>query len=140
MDRSDPYRSFKFIVEFDMIQRAGFARVKGLGSEIKIDSYHEGGLNEREHKAVSHATQTNLVLERGLADNLYLYEWHQGIVAGQIIKRTLSILLQNAEGREVWRWHAAGAFPVKWTAGDLDAANSQVLIESIEFAHQGIRT
>ena len=139
MARPDPYRSFRFVVELDHIQRGAFSRVKGLASEIKVDSYHEGGLNEYEHKILSHATQANITLERGLADPL-LFAWHCGVLNGIVLRRTLSILLQDPTGAEVWRWHAAGAVPVKWSVGDLDAATSQVLVESIEFAHQGIRS
>ena len=40
---------------------------------------------------------------------------------------------------EVWRWLIERAFPVKWGMTDLDAGAAQILVESVEFAHEGIR-
>ena len=45
----------------------------------------------------------------------------------------------QAEVDEVIRWLVEGAFPVKWTGTDLDAASAQTLVESVELAHHGIR-
>jgi phage tail-like protein len=39
----------------------------------------------------------------------------------------------------VWRWIFDGAFPVKWTGSDLDAAASPVLVESVELVHRGFK-
>jgi phage tail-like protein len=138
MARKDPYRSFRFLIEFDHVQRGGFSRAKGVTAETKVESYHEGGLNEYEHKLATMTTYGNLVLERGLADP-YLWDWHREVVEGRIKRRTLSVILQNEAGAEVKRWHADGAYPVKWSVADLDAMSTQVLVESVEFAHHGLR-
>lgn len=138
MIRQDPYRGFRFRVEFDQIQHGGFTRVKGIARETKFESYREGGVNDYEYKLASLTTYGNLILERGLAD-VYLWEWHQAVADGQIKRRTLTIILQNEAGTDVWRWLIEKAFPVKWSAGDLDAGTAQVLVESVEFAHHGIR-
>jgi phage tail-like protein len=116
----------------------GFSRAKGMAAETKVESYHEGGLNEHEHKFATMTTYPNVVLERGVADP-YLWTWHRDVVEGRIERRTLSIILQDEAGKEVRRWHADGAYPVKWSVADLDAASSQVLVESVEFAHHGLR-
>jgi phage tail-like protein len=138
MARQDPYRSFRFLIEFDRVQHGGFSRAKGMAAETKVESYHEGGLNEHEHKFATMTTYPNVVLERGVADP-YLWTWHRDVVEGRIERRTLSIILQDEAGKEVRRWHADGAYPVKWSVADLDAASSQVLVESVEFAHHGLR-
>src|SRR4051812_40802954 len=139
MARSDPYRSFRFLIEFDYVQHGGFSRAKGITAETKVESYHEGGLNEHEHKLVTMTTYPNLVLEHGLFDP-WFWTWHRDVTEGRVKRRTLSIVLQNEAGAEVKRWLAERAYPVKWSIGDLDAASTQVLIESIEFAHHGLRS
>ena len=58
MAQPDPYRNFRFRVEFDQVQHGGFTRVKGLLRETKYESYREGGVNDHEHKL---ATMTNPV-------------------------------------------------------------------------------
>jgi phage tail-like protein len=136
--RKDPYRSFRYLVEFDQMHWGGFSRIKGLSRETKIESFREGGVNDFEHKFATLTTYSNLVLERGLADPK-LWEWHLEVVEGRIKRKKISVILQDEAGTEVWRWHADAAFPVKWSVADLDGASTQILVESIEFAHHGLR-
>jgi phage tail-like protein len=138
MDRKDPLRPYRYLIEFDGVQWGGFSRVKGIGAETRVESYHEGGLNEYEHKLATMTAYGNLVLERGAADTK-LWDWHSDVVEGRITRRTVSIILKDETGAESRRWHADAAYPVKWSAGDLDATSNQVLIESVEFAHHGLR-
>jgi phage tail-like protein len=134
----DPFMNFRFVVEIDHVQRGGFARVKGLAREIKVDVYREGGLNEFEHKFASLATFGNIVLERGLVDD-YLWRWQEDVVQGRIVRRNVTISVRDAIQNEVWRWVVDGAFPVKWTGTDLDGASAQAVVESVELAHRGFK-
>ena len=138
MARNDPFHGFRFRVEFDQVQHGGFARVKGLVRETKIDTRREGGVNDFEHKFATLTSYGNLTLERGLADD-YLWSWQEDVVGGTIKRRLVTVSLHDETDAEVWRWLVDGAFPVKWTGTDLDAASGQVLVESVEFAHHGIK-
>jgi len=138
MERIDPYRTFRFRVEFDHAQHGGFARVKGLTRETKVDSYKEGGVNEFERKFAGMTTFGNLVLEHGLVST-YLWDWHEEVVEGRLQRRAITVSLRDTTDAEVWRWVFDGAFPVKWSGTDLDAATTQVLVESVEFAHHGFK-
>ena len=139
MSRNDPYRGFRFHVEFDHVLHGGFSRVKGLIRETKIESRREGGVNDYEHKLVTQTSYGNLILERGLV-NPYLWSWHDDVVAGNTVtRRTLTIVLNDESDQEVWRWLVERAYPVKWSGTDLDAGATQVVVESVEFAHEGIR-
>lgn len=136
---SDPLRGFRFLVEIDGIASAGFARVKGLSREVKVETYREGGVNDYEHKLLTQVTYPNLVLERGLALDS-LWRWALAASRGDVERRTVSVRLFDAAGADSgWTWHLDDALPVKWTASDLDAAASQVIVESVEFAHHGMR-
>ncbi len=138
MARSDPFHGFRFRVEFDQVQHGAFARVKGLVRETKIEPRREGGVNDFEHKLATLTTYPNLTLERGLAD-AYLWSWHEDVIEGRIKRRTVTIALHDETNDEVWRWLIEAAFPVKWTGTDLDANSGQVIFESVEFAHHGIK-
>ena len=138
MARNDPYRGFRFRVEFDQVLHGGFSRVKGLMRETKFESRREGGLNDFEHKLATQTAYGNLILERGLADD-YLWSWHENVVEGNIERRTITVALHNEADEEVWRWLIERAFPVKWTGTDLDAGATQVVVESVELVHEGIR-
>ena len=137
MSRVDPFHGFRFRVEFDHAQHGGFSRVKGLVRETKVEARREGGVNDFEHKLATLTTYGNLVLERGLADS-EMWAWHDDVVNGTIQRRTLTVVLLDSTAAEAWRCVIANAFPVKWSGTDLDAANSQVMVESVEWAHHGI--
>ncbi len=138
MARNDPYRGFRFRVEFNHVQHGGFARVKGLTRETKVEARREGGLNEYEHKFATLTSYGNLLLERGLADD-YLWSWQEDVAEGRIQRKTITIGLHDSTDQEVWRWLVQAAFPVKWTGTDLDAMTNQAVVESVEFAHHGFR-
>lgn len=138
MTRQDPLRGFRYLVEIQGISSGGFSRVKGLSREVKHESYREGGVNEYEHKLITQVAYPVVVLERGLAlDDLW--QWAQGVADGQIERKTIWIRLQDEANERMWAWQIEHALPLKWSASDLDAQSSQVVMESLELAHHGLR-
>jgi phage tail-like protein len=138
MARLDPLRGFRFLVEIDGIAVAGFTRIKAIAREIKHEVYREGGVNDYEHKLFTNVSYPAVVLEHGLALDK-LWNWALAVSEGDIERKTLTIRLQDESGADRWTWHLDWAYPVKWSISDLDAGNSQVTMESVEFAHQGMR-
>ena len=138
MARQDPLRGFRFLLEIDEITSGGFTRVKGISREVKYESYREGGVVEYEHKLITQVSFPVLVLERGLAlDDLWT--WAQATADGDVQRKTIRIRLQNEANEKAWAWQIEHALPVKWTASDLDAQTSPVVMESLELAHHGLR-
>ncbi|HJQ36754.1 MAG TPA: phage tail protein [Thermoanaerobaculia bacterium] len=138
MARQDPLRGFRFLLEIEGITSGGFTRVKGLSREIKHESYREGGVNEYEHKLLTQVSYPVVVLERGLVlDDLWT--WAQRAADGEVERKTIRIRLQNEAGEKLWAWQVEYALPVKWSVSDLDAQASQVVMESLELAHHGLR-
>jgi phage tail-like protein len=138
MTRQDPLRAFRFLIEIEGITSGGFTRVKGLSREVKIESYREGGVNDYEHKLVTQVSYPVVILERGLAlDDLW--KWALATADGEVRRRTIRIHLQNEANEKTWAWQVEYALPVKWTASDLDAQASPVVMETLELAHHGLR-
>jgi phage tail-like protein len=136
--RDDPLRGFRFLLEIEGITSGGFTRVKGISREVKYESYREGGVNEYEHKLLSQVSYPVVVLERGLAlDDLW--KWALAAADGEVTRKTLRIRLRNEGNEAAWAWQIENALPVKWSASDLDAQSSQLVMESIELAHHGLR-
>jgi len=138
-ERSDPYASFRFLVEIDGLVVAGFSEVSGLQAETQIEDYREGGVNDYVHKLPKETTYPNIILKRGITDSDVLWKWHQDVVSGKIERRSGYIVLLDSEGNETWRWNFIDAYPAKWTGPDLRAENSAVALESIELVHKGIK-
>ncbi len=137
MARPDPFRGYRFRVEILGMQEAGFQSVSGLERQCKIEPYREGGINHYEHQLVTLTNYPPVVLKRGLADKS-LWDWHQKVINGTVVRRTISVMLIDDTGKEVWRWICAGAFPSKWSGAELDATANNVATESIELVHQGL--
>jgi phage tail-like protein len=138
MARQDPLRGFRYLVEMDGLVSGAFLRVKGLSREVRHESYREGGVNEYEHKLLTQVTYPVVVFERGLAlDDLW--KWALAAADGNVTRRTIRVRLHNEEGGRAWAWQIEDALPVKWSSSDLDANASQVVMESLELAHHGLR-
>jgi phage tail-like protein len=137
MARPDPYRGFRFVLEVDGTEAGGFQTVSGIERQTEIEPYREGGVNDFEHQLVVKTTYPALVLKRGLVDT-GLWDWHQDVIAGEIERRTISVLLLDDAGDEAWRWICVGAYPAKWTGAELDAMAEAVATESVELVHHGI--
>lgn len=134
---TDPFRSFRFRIEAQGLDRGGVQFVSGLERVTEVEPYREGGINDYEHQLVVKTTQAVLTLKRGLMDT-WFWDWHEDVVDGTIERKTISIILLNQVGDEAWRWVCADAFPTKWSGGDLDAAANAVAFETVELVHHGL--
>src|SRR5271157_2547358 len=138
-DRHDPYLSYNFSVEIDGVIVCGFNDVSGLQAEIEIQEYREGGLNEYIHKRAGPARYpSNLILKRGIADSTELWSWYCDVLQGTIQRKSLDVVLMDSAGTEKRRWTLQNAYPVKWAGPEFKAQSSEVAIESLELAHEGL--
>lgn len=138
MARQDPLRGFRYLVEIDGLASGAFLRVKGLSREVRHESYREGGVNDYEHKLLTQVTYPVVIFERGLALE-DLWKWALAAADGDVTRRTVRVRLQDEANTRAWAWQIEHAVPVKWTASDLDANASQVVMETLELAHHGLR-
>ena len=138
MAPQDPLRGFRFLLEIDEITSGGFTRMKGLSREVKYESYREGGVNEYEHKLLTHVSYPVVVLERGLAID-DLWKWALAASDGEVKRKTIRIRLQDEANDKQWAWQIEHAVPVRWAVSDLDAQTSAVVMETLELAHHGLR-
>ncbi|MDM0116702.1 phage tail protein [Variovorax sp. J22R133] len=138
MARQDPLRGFRYLVEIDGITSGAFLRVKGLSREVKHEPYREGGVNEYEHQLLTQVSYPVVILERGLAlDDLW--KWALAAADGDVTRKTVRVRLQDEGNNRAWAWQIENALPVKWSCTDLDAKESQVVMETLELAHHGLR-
>lgn len=136
--RVDPFFNFNFIVELDGIATAAFSEVTGLDSTIDVIEYREGGRNTTPLKLPGMTKYSNIVLKRGMTDNVELFEWHRQAVLGNLQRRNGSIIVLDRQGSEVARWNFVNAWPTKYDAPDFNASGNEVAVETLELAHEGI--
>ena len=134
----DPCGSFRFSVEIDGIVRAAFKECTGMDSTVDVKEYREGGENTTVRKLPGLTKYSNIQLKWGMADDTDLYDWHREVVSGDFQRKNGSIVLFDRRGEEVARWNFVRAWPTKWDGPDLNAETSDIAIELIELAHEGV--
>jgi phage tail-like protein len=139
-ERKDPFPSFNFAVEIHGIVSAGFSEVSGLQAEITVQEYQEGGVNDYVHKFWGPAKYpANLVLKRGITDTTDLWSWYCDVMRGKVQRKEVSVVLMNSAGEEQRRWTFQNAYPVKWAGPGMRATASEVAVETLELAHEGLK-
>jgi phage tail-like protein len=137
-DRNDPIPAFRFTVRFDDLPPGGFSDCSGLQVETEVQDFREGGLNTHTWKFVTRAKQSNLMLKRGIV-NKVLWDWYQDMINGKMKFRNGTILVHDPSGaKNVLEFQIIQAFPVKWVGPELNAAQNNLAVEAVEFAHQGL--
>jgi phage tail-like protein len=137
--RNDPFLGFNFNVEIDSLVVGGFSEVSGMEADTEVTEFREGGVNDYMHKRAGPIKYpSNLVLKRGISDAAGLWSWYADVMQGNIQRKTVSIVLLDASCEEQRRWSFQRAYPVKWTGPSLRATASEVAVESVELAHEGL--
>ncbi|MFI6985603.1 phage tail protein [Embleya sp. NPDC050154] len=137
-DIQDPFVNFNFKVELDGIIRVGFHEVSGLDATVDVVEHREGGWNITPYKFPGQAKYANIVLKWGMTIDTELYEWHQQIVEGDILRRNGAVLLLDRRGVVTSRWNFVRAWPTKYTAPALTAEADDIAIETLELVHEGL--
>jgi phage tail-like protein len=154
---NDPVGNFRFVLELGFIQAAGFSECTGLQLETKVFEYREGGRNSHMLKFPEGGSVGVIALKRGVTSGPgsdLLYRWQRDVMAGQFdavenpnrrpadtnqdIDNKVAVILLDEVGFPVKRWQLFRPFPIKWTGPELKANGSDVAIEALEIACEGI--
>ncbi|ARU62619.1 phage tail-like protein [Tumebacillus sp. BK434] len=139
-DRKDPYRKFRFKVEYDGIVSAGFSEVSGYDASVDVVEYREGTEVTTPRKLPGLTKYGNITLKRGMTDNMELFNWiFQYIEKGEIVRKSITITVMDEKGADAAAFQIINAWPMKYTGPDLNATASEVTIESLEIAHEGMK-
>jgi phage tail-like protein len=139
-DRTDPYRGYNFLIEIDGITRAGFRECSGLDSSQDPVEYREG--NEKPltvRKLPGLVKYSNISLKWGITDDAELWEWRQKAADGKVERKNLSIVLTDDAQEEKVRWNLNDGWPAKWEGPSFNATSTDVAIETLEIAHEGVK-
>jgi phage tail-like protein len=151
--RLDPVMGYNFLITFvesssllatalagiQNVVLGGFSECTGLESALQIEDYNEGGNNVGALRFPTRIAWTNIRLKRGAALSDDLYNWHYSFLQGTGKRRDGVITLQNDLQEPVKVWYFTRGLPVKWTGPALNAAQSQLAVEELEIAHEGLK-
>jgi phage tail-like protein len=128
-----PYRNFNFVVEIDGIERASFSEATVPTAELDVVEYREGAdKTSVSRKLPGRLRLGNLVLRRGIADDLDLWHWFRTVADGELERRNVAVILLDATRQPVRRWLLHDAWIVKFEGPTLNAKGNEVAIETLE--------
>lgn len=134
-----PLVNFHFSVQWGG-SRIGFSEVSGLSVAHDLIEYRDGSSPEfHTIKMPGMRKYSNVTLKRGSykGDNDF-FQWLNTIALSQVERRDVIISLLNENHEPVVSWILKNSWPVALNLGKLDAIKSEIFIESLELAHEGL--
>ncbi|NRF93502.1 phage tail protein [Paenibacillus frigoriresistens] len=137
-ERRDPYRNFRFRIEVEGIQQAGFSEISGFDASLSVIEYREGNETITPRKLPGLAKYGNISLKWGVTDSMDMYNWMSESIQGKVSRKTVTIIAINEEGADVATWLVIEAWPSKYSAPSFKGTGNEIAIESLELAHEGM--
>jgi len=138
-----PYAQFNFRVDLadgsDVSSAvAGFQEITGLGTEITVAEYRNGNDKFNSVRKISLMNKaSDVTFKRGAIGVLTLYKWIDNLRSGQADYRTVVVhLMAEDHSGPVLTWRMLGARPSKYTAGQLSAKGTDVMMEEMVLVYE----
>ncbi|HEX8314848.1 MAG TPA: phage tail protein [Flavisolibacter sp.] len=133
-----PLSKYHFRVDWGG-QQVSFSEVSGLSMEVEVVEYREGSSPSQQAVKIPGLKRfSNLVLKRAVQKNdNEFFNWIKTVGVGAVDRRDIVISLLNEAHEPVVGWKVRNAWPCKYEVAGLDATANEVLIETLELAHEG---
>ena len=136
--RNDPLPVFSFWVDLGMGGQAYFKGVSGLRYETEVVPVKAGGVNDTTYNLVGATKWTNLVFKQGFTKSSSLIKWRQEWMQGKMNRIGGTITQLDTALQPKAQWTFVRGWPCKWDIAEFDAAKSELAIETLEIAHDGL--
>jgi phage tail-like protein len=154
LDLTEPLPKFRFLVTLALgdaylppaqalllapVASGAFQEVTGLGAQLEVVNYAEGGRNDSVHQLPLRHSWNRITLKRGVIRDKLLWSWYQtGLTESLGARRDGTVIMLDSKGLPALAWNFHGGLAAKWTGPDLHAEQNAVAIESLEIAHEGL--
>jgi len=146
--RFDPYKNFKFRVEWDGRYVAGVSKVGALKRTTEVVEHREGGDPSSVRKSPGQTKYEPITLERGVTHDLEFEQWANKVwnygsglgmeVSLKDFRKDITIELYNEAGQLVIAYRVYRCWVSEYTAlPELDAGANAVAIQSMTLQNEG---
>lgn len=137
--KADPLRGAPSTSETVLCSGA-FAECSGLEATMEPKVIKQGGVNYGAAQRAGQVTFATVVLKRGMTTTRDLWNWFQLVAGGAYaVRMSAEISMQDYSGKTVLTWGLKRAMPVKFKAADLNARGTDIGIEELHLAHEGLQ-
>jgi phage tail-like protein len=145
--RQDPYKNFKFRVNWDGHHVAGASRVSALRRSTEVVEHREGGDPSTSRRSPGRTEYEPITLERGITHDSAFEDWanqvwHLGTPGAEValanFRKNIIIEVYNEAGQLILAYKIYRCWVSKYQAlPDLDANGNATAIQSITLEHEG---
>jgi phage tail-like protein len=148
-DPLSPFHLFQFNVEFRRQQEnevqiafGAFSECTGLEATMEPKVVKEGGVNYGATQLAGRVTFATVILKRGVTTNRDLWKWfshvnEKGKYAYRLDVR-ITVTPRGEASPPDLVFTLSRALPIKFKFGDLNAKATEVGIEELHLAHEGL--
>ncbi|HUR55914.1 MAG TPA: phage tail protein [Gemmataceae bacterium] len=116
-----------------------FAECTGLEATMEPKVIKAGGRNYGAAQRAGPVTFATVVLKRGMTKTRHLWRWFELVAGGKYAYRLTAVVqMRDIADKPVVNWKLAHALPVKFKAADLNARGTEVGVEELHLAHEGL--
>lgn len=144
-----PLHVFRFEVTFRQVGggsgpvdvcSGAFSECTGLEATMEPKVIKAGGANYGATQRAGTVSFATVVLKRGMTRTRDLFRWFQRVNGGEYAYRLSAVIaMQDGLGNTVLTWGLDRCLPVKFKAADLNAKGTDIGIEELHLAHEGLR-
>ena len=146
--RLDPYKNFKFRIQWDGRYVAGISKISGLRRSTEVISHREGGDPSSSHKSPGRTEYDPITLERGITHDQEFEKWANKVwnlgaglgteVSLKDFRKDILLELYNEAGQRVLAYKIFRCWVSEYQIlPNLDANISAVAIELIKLENEG---
>lgn len=135
-----PVPKFHFMVEFTGLGEIAFQEVTGLDTEYDVIEYRAGSSKTFSTvKMPGLKKASDITLKKGMfKDDTKLLDYFHSVKMNTIERQNVTIKLLDEEHSPLFTWSVENAWPKQVTSPDLNAESSEVAIETLVLAHEGL--
>lgn len=151
-----PLHVFRFQVDFmeDTLGNGGtggdvplcsgaFSECTGLEATMEPKVIKEGGRNYGPAQRAGQVSFSTVILKRGMTTTRDLWRWYELVTSNNAYAYRLSVHISMfgpsaSADTPILTWKLARALPIKFKAADLNAKGTEVGIEELHLAHEGL--
>lgn len=117
-----------------------FQTCTGMGAEVELERYAEGGSNGFVWQLPGRISWTNIVLTRPVTrdETIKVARWLDEVIQ-RVEPKDGEIVARQPDRTPLVRWQVLGIVPVRWQGPTFDPSSSQAALETLEIAHAGLR-
>lgn len=129
--------NMRFEFRVDGIDLGAFTALDGIGAQIDMEEYREGGENTFVHRLPGRVSYTPVTLSRPVDKNSgALAAWFSSMQM-QPMPSTATITAYDGNNEAVATWNLANVYPARYTGPSFSTTSNEVAIEKIELSHDG---